>query len=58
MGLISHRKEVNAMLRRLLKILSTLGSDLRRQQQFDGQLLDENREDIYTLMQQQMSSLR
>lgn len=46
------------MLRRLLKILSTLGSDLRRQQQFDGQLLDENREDIYTLMQQQMSSLR
>ena len=58
MRLIVVRKEVNALLRKLVKLLASLGSDPRRQQQFDGQLLDENREDVYALMQQQMSSLR
>ncbi len=52
------RKEVNALLRKLVKLLASLSSDPRRQRQFDGQLLDENREDVYALMQQQMSSLR
>jgi hypothetical protein len=52
------RKEVNALLRKLVKLLASLSSDPRRQQQFDGPLLDANREDVYALMQQQMSSLR
>ena len=52
------REEVNALLRKLVKLLASLSSDPRRQQQFDGQLLDSNREDVYALMQQQMSSLR
>ena len=52
------REEVNALLRKLVKLLAGLSSDPHRQQQFDGQLLDENREDVYALMQQQMSSLR
>ena len=52
------REEVNALLRKLVKLLAGFSSDPRRQQQFDGQLLDENREDVYALMQQQMSSLR
>ena len=56
--LIVVRKEVNALIRKLVKLLASLGSDPRRKQQFDGQLLDENREDVYALMQQQMSSLR
>ena len=49
---------MNALLRKLVKLLASLSSDPHRQQQFDGQLLDENREDVYALMQQQMSSLR
>jgi hypothetical protein len=52
------REEVNALLRKLVKLPAGLSSDPHRQQQFDGQLLDENREDVYALMQQQMSSLR
>ena len=52
------RREVSALLRKLVKLLAGFSSDPRRQQQFDGQLLDENREDVYALMQQQMSSLR
>ncbi len=38
------------MLRKLQEILSQL--------QFDGQLLDQKREDVYMLMHQQVSSLR
>lgn len=57
-GLIVLRKEVNALLHKLLKLLACFGPGPRGQQQFDGQLLDENREDVYALMQQQMSSLR
>ncbi|MDQ4046533.1 MAG: hypothetical protein M3127_04090 [Actinomycetota bacterium] len=57
-GLIPRQKEVNAMLRNLVKLLSGLSFDHRPQQQFNGELLDENREDVYALMQQQMSSLR
>jgi hypothetical protein len=52
------RKEVDTLFRKLVKLLAGLSSGPRRQQQFDGRLLDENREDIYALMQQQMSSLR
>ncbi len=58
MELIPRRKEVNALLHNLVKLLSSLSFDDRPQQQFNGQLLDENREDVYALMQQQMSSLR
>jgi hypothetical protein len=57
-GLIPRQREVKAMLRNLVKLLSSLSFDHRPQQQFNGQLLDENREDVYALMQQQMSSLR
>jgi hypothetical protein len=57
-GLIPRQKEVNAMLRNLVKLLSTVSFDQRPQQQFNGELLDENREVVYALMQQQMSSLR
>lgn len=38
------------MLRKLQEILSQL--------QFDGQLLDQKREDVYMLMHQQVSSRR
>lgn len=55
--LIRHRKEVNAMLRRLQELLSSRNPELE-QPQFNGQLLDQNREDVYTLMHQQMSSMR
>lgn len=58
MGFVSRRKEVNAMLHKLVKLLSSPSSDSRRGQQFDGRLLDENRENVFALMQQQMSSLR
>jgi hypothetical protein len=57
-SLIPSRKEVNAMLRKIMEFLSSRTSDPDRQQQFNGQLLDENREDVYALMQQQMSRLR
>ncbi len=56
--LIPPQKKVNAMLCKLVKLLSCLSCDHRRQRQFNGQLLDANREDIYVVMQQQMSSLR
>lgn len=55
--LIRHRKEVNAMLRKLQELLSSRNAELE-QPQFNGQLLDQNREDVYTLMHQQMSSMR
>ncbi|CAH0231890.1 hypothetical protein SRABI83_02646 [Arthrobacter sp. Bi83] len=55
--LIRHRKEVNAMLRQLQELLSSRNEELE-QPQFNGQLLDQNREDVYTLMHQQMSSMR
>jgi len=38
------------MLRKIQEIFSQL--------QFDGQLLDQKREDVYMLMHQQVSSLR
>jgi hypothetical protein len=38
--------------------LSDLDSAPTRQPQFDGRLLDRKREDVYTLMHQQTSSLR
>ena len=57
------------MLRKLQEILSGrdssgdagpsgLDSAPARQPQFDGRLLDRKREDVYTLMHQQISSLR
>ncbi|WP_457973125.1 hypothetical protein [Arthrobacter sp. D1-17] len=57
-NIIPRQKEVNAMLRYLVTLLSSLSFGHRPEQQFNGQLLDENREDVYALMQQQMSSLR
>ncbi|MDQ0862631.1 hypothetical protein [Arthrobacter globiformis] len=57
------------MLRKLQEILSGRDSSGEaslsgrdsapaQQPQFDGRLLDRKREDVYTLMHQQMSSLR
>ncbi|MDQ1056299.1 hypothetical protein QFZ23_000200 [Arthrobacter globiformis] len=56
------------MLRKLQEILSGRDSSgdagpsgpdsASAQPQFDGRLLDRKREDVYTLMHQQMSSLR
>ena len=57
------------MLRKIQEILSGrdssgdagpsgLDSAPARQPQFDGRLLDRKREDVYTLMHQQTSSLR
>jgi hypothetical protein len=46
------------VLRKLQEILSGLGSASVQQPQFDGHLLDRKREDVYTLMHEQMSSLR
>ena len=57
------------MLRKLQEILSGRDSSGEarisgrdsapaQQPQFDGRLLDRNREDVYALMHQQMSSLR
>lgn len=57
------------MLRKLQEVFSgrassdaDLASDLTaasvQQPQFDGPLLDQNREDVYVLMHQQVSSLR
>ncbi|WP_230119138.1 hypothetical protein [Arthrobacter sp. Bi83] len=45
------------MLRQLQELLSSRNEELE-QPQFNGQLLDQNREDVYTLMHQQMSSMR
>jgi hypothetical protein len=45
------------MLRKLQELLSSRNPELE-QPQFNGQLLDQNREDVYTLMHQQMSSMR
>lgn len=47
-------KEVNAMLRKLQELLSSRKPEQDRQPQFDGQLLDRNREDVDVLMRQQM----
>lgn len=47
-------KEVNAMLRKLKELLSSRKPEVDRQPQFDGQLLDRNREDVDVLMRQQM----
>jgi hypothetical protein len=55
--LTQYRKEVNAMLRKLQELLSSRKRELE-QPQFNGQLLDRNREDLYTLLHQQMSSMR
>ncbi|TSE17474.1 hypothetical protein B1A87_018460 [Arthrobacter sp. KBS0703] len=52
------RKEVNAMLRRLKEVLSLRNSGLNQQPRFNDRLLDQNREDVYVLMHQQMSSMR
>ena len=57
------------MLRKLQEAFSDLGSSgdaglsgpataMVRQSQFDGQLLDQKREDVYVLMHQQMSGMR
>jgi hypothetical protein len=46
------------MLRKLQEILAGLGSASVQQPQFDGHLLDRKREDVYTLMHEQMISLR
>jgi hypothetical protein len=46
------------MLRKLQEILAGLGSVPAQQPEFDGHLLDRKREDIYTLMHEQMISLR
>ncbi|MGN7251013.1 hypothetical protein [Arthrobacter sp. SAFR-014] len=57
------------MLRKLQEVLSDRGSSgdaglsgadaaSVQQSQFDGRLLDQNREDVYVLMHQQMSGMR
>ncbi|MFF2318024.1 hypothetical protein ACFVTE_17365 [Arthrobacter sp. NPDC058097] len=46
------------MLRKLKEILFGLGSASLQQPQFDGQMLDRKREDVYALMHEQMISLR
>ncbi|UKA54375.1 hypothetical protein LFT45_22255 [Arthrobacter sp. FW305-BF8] len=57
------------MLRKLQEVLSDRGSSgdaglsgadaaSVQQSQFDGRLLDQNREDVYVLMHQQTSSMR
>ncbi|MFE4542777.1 hypothetical protein [Arthrobacter sp. NPDC056727] len=57
------------MLRKLQEVFSGRGSSdadlesgrtpaMSQQPQFDGQLLDQKREDVYVLMHQQVSSLR
>jgi len=46
------------MLRKLQEFLSGLGSASVQQPQFDGQMLDRKREDVYALMHEQMISLR
>ena len=57
------------MLRKLQDVLSDRGSSgdaglsgpvpaTVQQSQFDGQLLDQKREDVYMLMHQQMSGMR
>lgn len=42
------------MLRKLQELLSSRKREQDRQPQFDGQLLDRNREDVDVLMRQQM----
>ena len=42
------------MLRKLKELLSSRKPEVDRQPQFDGQLLDRNREDVDVLMRQQM----
>ncbi|MET3936729.1 hypothetical protein [Arthrobacter sp. OAP107] len=46
------------LLRKIQEILAGLGSASVQQPQFDGHLLDRKREDVYTLMQEEMISLR
>lgn len=57
------------MLRKLQEVFSDLGSSgyaglsspdaaTAQQSRFDGQLLDQKREDVYMLMHQQMSGMR
>ncbi|GAA1270979.1 hypothetical protein [Arthrobacter pascens] len=46
------------MLRKLQELLLSRLTAADRQQQFNSQLLDQNREDVYARMHQQMSSLR
>lgn len=66
---VHFRKDVKTMLRKLQEILSqryprrvasrsSSDSAAAQQPQFDGQLLDQKREDVYALMHQQGSSLR
>ncbi|WP_285291858.1 hypothetical protein [Arthrobacter sp. ISL-28] len=42
------------MLRKLKELLSSRKPEVDRQPQFDGRLLDRNREDVDVLMRQQM----
>ncbi|MFJ5697091.1 hypothetical protein [Arthrobacter sp. NPDC093139] len=46
------------MLRKLQALLLSRIPARDRQQQFNSQLLDQNREDVYARMHQQMSILR
>jgi hypothetical protein len=58
-GFLPHfQKGGEIMLRKLREILFGLGSASLQQPQFDGQMLDRKREDVYALMHEQMISLR
>ncbi len=52
------RKEVNAVIKRIMKVLFFLRRPVRDdRREFNGQLLDQRREDAFVLMHQQMASL-
>ena len=54
----SFRKEVTAMIKKIKKAMFLLRRPVRAdRREFNGELLDQRREDVFILMHQQMAGL-
>jgi hypothetical protein len=54
----SFRKEVTAMIKKIKKAMFLLRRPVRAdRREFNGELLDQRREDVFVLMHQQMTGL-
>ncbi len=53
-----HRGEVKTMIKKLQDVFFSRKAVRNDARQFNGQMLDQHREDVYAVMHQQMAGLR
>jgi hypothetical protein len=53
-----HRKEVTTMIKRITKALFALRQPVSYDREFNGQLLERQREDVFVLLHQHVGGLR